>query len=188
MAKTDARVRYTKMVIKESLLKLLADKPIKEIMVKEICELAEINRATFYTHYRDAYDLLEQIENELFEDLLSTITSTQDDVPNQIKEILKLIEKNGDLCHVLFSENGDRMFLRRIMDSSREKAITDFKRQFPQATRVQLEYVYEFIASGSVAVIAQWVRSGMQEPPLELGEVIKKVSEIWLNAFVVEKK
>lgn len=49
--KSDARVRYTKMVIKNSFVKLLAKKPLEKVTVKEICELSEINRATFYKYY-----------------------------------------------------------------------------------------------------------------------------------------
>jgi AcrR family transcriptional regulator len=182
--KTDARVRYTKRVIKGSLLQLLAQKPIKEITVKEICELAEINRATFYTHYQDPYDLLEQIENELFEDISSTVATKQDDITSMIQEIFKVIEKNIDLCRVLFSENSDQMFLRRIMDIARENQIADLQHQYPHVSRTQLEYIYEFLASGAVAVVAQWVRSGMREVPQGLGDVIKQVHETWLKALI----
>ncbi|MBZ0098941.1 MAG: TetR/AcrR family transcriptional regulator, partial [Taibaiella sp.] len=106
--KTDGRVRYTRMVIRDSLLKLLAEKPIQKITVKEICDLAEINRATFYTHYRDPYDLLEQIENELFENMAATVKTEQSDPNNLTRKVFRVIEENADLCKVLFSENGDR--------------------------------------------------------------------------------
>ena len=65
MKKNDARVRYTQKVLKDSLLQLLEKKPINKITVKEVCELAELNRATFYAHYTDCPDLLESIENEM---------------------------------------------------------------------------------------------------------------------------
>lgn len=181
--KTDARVRYTKRMIKSSFLKLLAKKPIKEITVKEICALAEINRATFYTHYQDAYHLLEEIEDELFEDISSTVTLKQDDIYGLVKEIFAVIEKNIELCRILFSENGDKMFLRRIMDIAREKQIAEIQRQYPHATRIQLNYLYEFLASGSVAVVTRWVQYGMQETPLALGEAITKVNDLWLNSL-----
>jgi AcrR family transcriptional regulator len=161
---------------------LLTDKPIKEVKVKEICELAQINRATFYTHYQDPYDLLEQIENEMFDDIFSTFMEKQNDVTSLIKEIFAIIEKNIDLCRVLFSENGDKMFLRRIMEFSREWSIADWHKQYPQATQVQLDYLYAYIISGSVAVIEQWVRSGMKETPLELGDIGIKLVEVWLKA------
>ena len=56
--KTDARVKYTKMVLKKALLELMQHKPVNKITVKEICERAELNRATFYAHYSDCFDLL----------------------------------------------------------------------------------------------------------------------------------
>ena len=76
MRKSDARVRYTKRVLEKSLLALLKEKPINKITVKEVCELAELNRATFYTHYSDCFALLEKIEKELigaFEETLGVI-------------------------------------------------------------------------------------------------------------------
>ena len=56
--KTDARVRYTKMVIKQCFFRLIRQKSISKITVKEICEFAQINRSTFYKYYADPYDLL----------------------------------------------------------------------------------------------------------------------------------
>ena len=62
MAKLDARKRYTQMILKQSFLKLLKEKPVNKITVKELCELSQINRATFYTHYSDCFALLESID------------------------------------------------------------------------------------------------------------------------------
>ena len=53
--KDDRRVKYSKMVIKDSFIQLLKEKPITKITIKEICALADINRATFYAHYTDTY-------------------------------------------------------------------------------------------------------------------------------------
>ena len=68
MAKLDARKRYTQMILKQSFLKLLKEKPVNKITVKELCELSQINRATFYTHYSDCFALQESIENELIDE------------------------------------------------------------------------------------------------------------------------
>lgn len=71
--KTDARVKYTVKVIKEAFLKILENKPITKISVKEVAEAAEVNRATFYSHFSDCYDLLESIENDLLNDFRNSL-------------------------------------------------------------------------------------------------------------------
>lgn len=59
---TDRRVKYTKMILRQSLIEVLKEKPISRLTIKELCERADINRATFYSHYSDQFDLLKQIE------------------------------------------------------------------------------------------------------------------------------
>ena len=65
MEKLDARKRYTQMMLKQAFLTLLKEKPVNRITVKEVCALAQLNRATFYAHYSDCFALMESIENEL---------------------------------------------------------------------------------------------------------------------------
>ena len=73
MKKTDARVRYTRSVLKEAFLSLLSKKPVNKITVKEVCEAAGLNRATFYTHYGDCFDLMASIEQELIDAFKSSL-------------------------------------------------------------------------------------------------------------------
>ena len=67
--KEDRRIRYTRLALRQSLLELMRSRPIDKITVKEICAHADINRGTFYTHFSSPYDLLQQIENELYDAL-----------------------------------------------------------------------------------------------------------------------
>ncbi|MCR5154256.1 MAG: TetR/AcrR family transcriptional regulator, partial [Lachnospiraceae bacterium] len=71
----DARTRYTKKMIQEVFLDLLEKKNIEKITVKEICDKAEINRATFYKYYDNAFDLLAKLETETMEKLKDEINS-----------------------------------------------------------------------------------------------------------------
>ena len=61
----DGRVRYTKMVIRQSFLSLLQEQSVDKITVSDICRLAEINRATFYRHYENQYGILYELEFDL---------------------------------------------------------------------------------------------------------------------------
>ena len=70
---SDRRTKYTRKVIRGALMELLNTKPYSKISVTEICRLAEINRGTFYIHYYDVDDVLDDILNQSFLDVRGTI-------------------------------------------------------------------------------------------------------------------
>jgi AcrR family transcriptional regulator len=65
------------MRIREAFFQCLREKPVSRITVKELCDIAEINRATFYTHYRDPFDLLEKLEEETLAGLRRMISERE---------------------------------------------------------------------------------------------------------------
>ena len=68
---TDRRVRKTKQQFRQGLTDLMKMKSIKDITVKELTEYVDMNRGTFYLHYRDVFDLLEQMEQELLDKMVA---------------------------------------------------------------------------------------------------------------------
>jgi hypothetical protein len=54
----DLRVRRTKKALADAFIELLSQKTFDEITVNELCDHADIRRATFYKHYSDKYDFL----------------------------------------------------------------------------------------------------------------------------------
>ena len=101
--KTDARVKYTKMVLKNALLELMKEKTVNRITVREVCDKAGLNRATFYTHYADCFALLESIENDLFRDFELSMEKCVPmfDITKLVTAIYDIIEKNEEVCRVL---------------------------------------------------------------------------------------
>ena len=64
----DRRVRKTRRQLRECLITLLKEKKVQDITVRELTDMADLNRGTFYLHYKDVFDLLEKTEAELQED------------------------------------------------------------------------------------------------------------------------
>lgn len=116
MKKTDNRVRYTKMVLQEAILKILQDKPIDKVTIKEICDEAEINRGTFYLHYTTPYDLLKEIENKFIEDNMVYFSAymESDFERSHLEGMYECILKNREICKVLMGRNGDPQMLRSL--------------------------------------------------------------------------
>jgi len=72
----DRRVRQTRGRLRDALVALMLDKPVDEITVQEVLDLASVGRATFYFHYRDKDDLfLSVLEDGL--EMWSTVLSTE---------------------------------------------------------------------------------------------------------------
>ena len=61
----DKRVKKTKMLLKQTLISLLSEKPFEKLTVKEICERSETSRITFYTHYNDKFDLMDTVLDDM---------------------------------------------------------------------------------------------------------------------------
>ncbi len=71
----DLRIRRTRLALREALLALIEEKGFETLIVQDIADRAMINRVTFYKHYRDKYDLLEQIMQEMLSELSTPVTT-----------------------------------------------------------------------------------------------------------------
>ena len=115
----DRRTKYTQKIIRDTLIDLLSEKDINKITVSEICEIADINRATFYRYYLDVYDLLEQIEQDFSEELKEAYTNeviTVYTVSNFAKALLKVFVENKKLVTILFNNKTTTNFLDGILE------------------------------------------------------------------------
>ena len=184
--KENRKTRYTKMVLRDSLMELMKTKPISAIYIKEICALADISRATFYKYYTDQYDLLRKTEEETFifiEKIFSKYAVYKNDKSATLRlmeEILQYIADNNKLIYVLFTENGDIHFQKNLFSSMYKinylKSITD---KIPdEATK---QYYFLYVVTGTVGLICHWINSGMDKSIDELARMIIKITsqKIW---------
>jgi AcrR family transcriptional regulator len=175
--KDNRRVKYTKDVIRRSLLALLKEKAIDKITVKEICEKADINRGTFYTYYENPFHLLTTVETEFYVDVLSDVVSFQhpEDVTMIFTRGLTALKEHGELASVLFGEHCDSEFLAKLVDVARELCIQTWSKASPDTPKEVLERMYDFVSYGSTRVIQQWLQSGMKESPAEVAEFLNTI-------------
>lgn len=172
----DARIRYTKMVIQTSFLSLLKQKPLNKITVKEICEMAEINRATFYKYYSDAYDLMEKIESDILRGLQETVQrSLKDGAYKTLLQILESMKENGEPYITLFSGNGDVTFPAKIFQLCYAEMSAHIESQFPTLSKTQQAWAYVYVAQGSSGILQEWIADGMEEPPEQVADFIEKL-------------
>lgn len=186
------RVQTTKKLIREALLTLLNEKPLRSITVKELCEFAHLNRGTFYAHYRDVYDLMEQIEEEMKTAFLAAIEPVMSDAgqlspPKMTKKVFECIERNADLCRVSIGPYGDKEFTRQLLRESRERSIQNCLKAFPNADQWQIEAYFTFVTGGCYALMERWIRRDMKESSTDLADAAEQIMEIGLKYLQQEK-
>ena len=181
MEKTDARKRYTQMVLKQSLLKLLKEKPVNKITVKEVCELAQLNRATFYAHYSDCFALLVSIENELidaFEQSLRYVNSF--DVTALIEAIYDMIDRNQEACRALIFGNTSSTILKRMIALAKKGSIAYWRKELPMARDAELEMMYTHLSNGLMHVVVEGYDKYSKE---EMIRFVSRVVKASLSLF-----
>ncbi len=165
--KDNRRVRYTKMVLRESLIELLKTNPINRITVTDICTHADLNRGTFYNYYCDAYDLLAQIEESFYNNLEKQLNRFKTDgiSGTLLTELLSTIEQNRDLCHVLFNIHADKSFLDRLVALMKPSAFAYWEtHNVNNLNESQMELLYSFFANGAVGVLCRWIAGDLNVP------------------------
>jgi AcrR family transcriptional regulator len=183
MEKTDIRVRFTKKALQDSLLALMKEKSILDISIKEICELAGVSRSTFYSYYKDQYDLLRQIEEQTlieaekiimpYAKVIKKPGSRESDVI--FRETLQFIADNSNSIQVLLSENGDRDFQKKYFRKGIE-SLGQFTELAGVKTRDKkyVKYGFIFIVGGVLQLVQEWLKNGMDTPVPELAKMLTR--------------
>ena len=171
----------TKERLKRALLDLLEERGLEEISISEICDKAKINRNTFYSHYQSVKDLLEEVEAQFLEDLMGAITISSDSI-RSVTGLLSLIfakvRENSDMCTLLFSEHGDRTFLRSILLFALPNAVSNWSDSL-MVSEDDARTLFFFISGGAVSVIEEWVRDGFAENE---ENVVRKLDAMIMHA------
>ena len=186
------RVQTTKKLLRDALLTLLNEKPLRSITVKELCTRAGLNRGTFYAHYADVFDLMAQIEDEMttafFAALEPMISGAEPLSPPKLtKKVFECIETNADLCRVAIGPYGDREFTRRLLRESRERSIQSCLDAFPNADHWQIEAYFTFVTGGCYALMERWIRREMKESSSDLANAAEKIMEMGIAFLQPEK-
>ena len=171
----DARYIAVERKIRNTFFELLAKEGFRAVSVRMIVENAQINRSTFYLHYKDKYDLLETVESELSEGITALAASAMP-YGFQVNNIVSLWEKiaaylweNRAWFDVLSRPDVDPDFLFRIAE---EMQILMYS---GRVQTVEEEYRQAALLGMVLQIVRTWFRRGFQETPEEYLTVVKRV-------------
>jgi AcrR family transcriptional regulator len=176
MLTDDRRIRKTKKALREALAELMMNKELRCITIRELSNAADVHRATFYAHYKDIYDLYEQLEDALIDEIGTIIVG---DPSHSYKEHFRLI-----IDYLIDNSKTCRMFLRsqtfneRLSNFLEEKYLDIWKYETGQKeVTEEWRYLTRYHIHGFLAIIRLWTESDYSYPKDKLTNMIFKIDE-----------
>lgn len=183
----DKRSIQTKKIIKDALLDLIKEKGFNEISVTDLTKRANINRGTFYTHYADKYDLLEQVEEELIKEIqnhtqnvesldLLSMDLINEPTPFTIK-LLEYVKDNASFIKSILGPKGDPMFRIKLKKLIRSNLFVKqlSNKYSPENMLVPEEYFISYMLSAHLGVIIHWLENDIEKSPRDIALILSKL-------------
>ncbi len=166
MDKAESKYRNTALLMDQALLILLEKKDLEYITVKEICSKAGVNRSTFYLHYENINDLLNETMEYLNKDFLSSFSIGKlNEKPSDLvfikKEFivpyLEFVKKNKKFMKIIHSKpfvfNNEKVY-----DKMKEEIFIPAVKKHGVPKEEQ-NYTIEFFTKGICAIIELWLKN-----------------------------
>lgn len=174
--KDNRRTQYTKKVIREAFIELLAEKNLQDITVTEITHKADINRGTFYNYYQDSIDLFQVIESELTAEILPLIKlRTSDNLVDWLQRFITILDKNKVISLTLLKNNTTSYLLETIFSEVRDLALAEFRRMFKEEDPRLLDYFFTYFVKGTIGTLVEWMSNEDGTTAADISLVIAKV-------------
>ena len=178
--KNNRRTIITKKILKDSLLELMQTKSISKITIKEICDLSDMSRSTFYLHYQDQFALLEDIEKEVLKKTFENLKmlDTESSSISSIEIFLNYIKENKTTFGILLCQMETHSFQQGIMNSVQSY----IQSIIPELSdRCEEQYLYSFIMHGCLNIIVDWINNDFNIEEHKLAEIIYRVCNNIIN-------
>ena len=184
----DLRVRRTRKLLQQALLEAASEKGFAHVTVRDITERAMVNRATFYRHYQDKYDLLKQYLEELSEfidsDERETISDHEpgqsvDTPPPGLVKLLRHMKANADFYRVMLGKQGDPAFCGQAFRSYIEEGfqrILSSQARLSDPRRPPIDLTVSYLLSAGIGAIVWWLENDQPCTPEQMATWLYQLS------------
>ena len=186
--KPDRRVVKTKRAIHKAFASLLSEKEINDITVRDIADLADINRKTFYNYYTGVYAVLDEIENEVIGTLESALGGIDFreamSHPYQVFEKLTaIINTDLDFYGHLLSMQSNVSLITKTVKLLKKKTREAMLVQLPVKEK-EIDILLDYAFSGMLTVYQQWFNSDRSQSIEEISEILSELCFNGLNGIL----
>ena len=162
--KTDLRVIKTNKILFEALTTLMKEKTFEKIKISDICEVALINRSTFYAHYEDKYELLLALIEDLKDNLLVELNKNEAESLSKeyFMELLEIlidhIDSKREIYSAILSHNKNGIFVDFLIDvANRDLAKRLKDNQEIIKSNIPADIISKFYLGGIINIGVDWI-------------------------------
>ena len=186
MNKSKSKYFNTAKKMDKALISLLEEKPFEYITVSEICKMAEVNRSTFYLHYENTVDLLNETARFLLDDFAAYFNVDVENITNKFMEnsldelnfisdeylhpYLSYIKENRIVFSTVLLHSvsfGFNEIFQRLYDNIFNPILERYN--YPATDR---KYAMMFYLNGITAIVTEWLKDGCEKTIQEVSQII----------------
>ena len=170
----------TKERIKKAFIKLYKENRIEKITISQLTKEAKVYRGTFYYYYTDIYDLLEQIEERFFKEVIEDVLGVIEgilvgDIEERAVEITEHFKKYEEIMTLFFVDKPNTTLIKRLKEAAKCKVLMKLGIDNNNLSNED-KYILEYIASAQVGIITKWIENKRDINAVDLAKIIKKVN------------
>lgn len=180
--KVDLRIVKTKKILFDTLLKLMKQKSFDKIKISDICDEALINRSTFYAHYEDKYELLDDLIEDLKQSLLDDLddndnnVSTKEYIMKSLSTLIDHMDDKKDIYSAIILNNRNGFLDDFLIDVIERESAERLKNNNEiKESGLPLDIIIKFYAGGLINMCMLWLTHKEKYTKEELIQYIDKL-------------
>ncbi len=168
MAVVDKRVKRTQKLLASALINLTLQKGYEAVTIKDITDYADVGYATFFRHYHDKDDLLQDVSEVVLESLVQRLSpdGVKNDFPQVGIILFQFVKENSELIRVLLEGRTSR---KRVIEASVQHTLQN--RPADSNSPIPPEIVAFHLVSSGISLIEWWLDHDMPYPPEQMGMI-----------------
>ncbi|MBL8120438.1 MAG: TetR/AcrR family transcriptional regulator [Anaerolineae bacterium] len=181
----DPRVIRTRKLLRESLLALIRSKGFDSISVQDITDHATLNRATFYLHYADKHDLMQNVVRDTLLELTRLPTPVSPSRPGVAEpdrlmifftSVFQHVAEHADFYRIMLVEGSVAAFAVQMQDYIEQYGLRWFARVQTDQFLIQPTVIMSSLSGAYIGIVKWWLRNDMPNPPEQIAEQFMRLT------------
>lgn len=169
MQTRDRRVKRTQNLLAKALIELTLEKGYEAVTIRDITQRADVAYTTFFRHYHDKDELLQDVLEVVLEDLVALLQPHMPaDDPAEVGTLLfRYVSDHSEVSRVLLSTRGSRALIQRMVAKGSQRVLNEHQPR--SGSPIPAEVAANHLVASSIGLIQWWLEHDMPYPPERMG-------------------